>query len=118
MENKHFEIKTIEHKGVKVSVEINYELGTASLVEVDLYGENLSAPPKKWVFAGRTLDHMNGWLLVLQAMTKAVEQCKADLENDLAQKSAFKEKTIERVLKGVAELEVREQKIINKKKKK
>lgn len=118
--SKHLEIKTIEHKGIKVTVQINYDDGTASLVEL---GKQKNHPyaevyvAKDWTFAGRTLDYMNGWLLILQAMTKAVEQCKADLEADLAEKSAFKEKKIERVLRGVAEAEVRQAKIINKRKK-
>lgn len=112
--SKHLEIKTIEHKGVQVTVQINYDEGTAHLVEL---GKQKQAPyqevyiAKDWVFANRTLDYMNGWLLILQAMTKAVEQCKKDLEADLAEKSAFKDKVVERALglRGIANGEVYEE---------
>lgn len=115
--NKHLEIKTIDHKGIKVTVKLDYENGTASLIEILNAHGGMQTPAKKWVFADRTLDYMNGWLLILQAMTVAVQQCKADLEADLAQKSAFKEKKIERVLRGIANAELEQNIKSNKKKK-
>lgn len=112
--NKHQEVKTIKHKGVDVTVAIDYDNGTASIVEVFRQRQAPYAneyQPKKWVFAGRTLDYMNGWLLILQAMTKAVEQIKKDLEADLAEKSAFKESEIERAMElcGITDIEVKEE---------
>lgn len=113
MENKHLEIKTIEHKGVRITLELDYEAGTASLVEFLSKGQYgfLKTQPKKFVFAGRTLDYMNGWLLILQAMNKAVEECKKCLEADLAQKSSFRNKVIEDIsLQGVVNKKVKQKK--------
>lgn len=89
---KHLEIKEIEHKGIKVLVKVDYDAGTASLVERDPSGTGYC--PKKWVFAHRGLDYTNGWLTILEAMTVAVKECKKDLEHKLAEDSAFKNNII------------------------
>lgn len=91
---KHLEIKTIEHKGIKVVLKLDYEAGTASLVDLLHANGDTQSTPKKWVFAGRGLEYMNGWLNILDAMTVAVKECKKDLEHDLAEKSAFKDRII------------------------
>lgn len=83
--DKNLEIKTIEFNGIKVRVKIDYDLGIASLVEPD-------NQPKKWVFASRGLEYMNGWLNIIEAMTSAVKEIKKDLERDLAEKSKFQNK--------------------------
>ena len=88
---KNLEIKTIEHNEVKVTVKIDYDLGTVSLVERSHRGEFVS---KNWLFQDRGLEYMNGWLDILEAMTVAVKECKKELEADLGVKSAFKEEQI------------------------
>lgn len=93
---KNLEIKTIEHKGVKVRFRIDYDNG-----KVDLVDEMNNA--KKWNFSGRTLDYMTGWLNVIDAMRVAIEQCKKDLEADLAEKTKFHEEEIERLEDILAE---------------
>lgn len=80
---KNLEIKTIVHKEVSVRIRIDYDAGTASLLDC----ENNK---KHWVFAERGLEYMQGWLNVVEAMSEAVKQCKKDLELNLAEKSRFK----------------------------
>lgn len=86
---KNLEIRTIEHKGVKVSIKIDYDHGLASIVDAHQGYDN-----KKWVFADRGLEFMNGWQNILEAMTVAVKECKKELEADLAAKSAFTEEQV------------------------
>lgn len=90
---KHLEIRTIEHKGIKVTIKIDYDRGTASLVEengiTDFPWRN-----KMWVFADRGLEYMNGWQNILEAMQVAVKECKKELEKDLAEKSRFTDKQV------------------------
>lgn len=84
---KNLEIRTIEHKGVRVTFRINYDDGTAELVERIDGRWNV----KQWVFKPRGLEYMNGWQDVLEAMKMAVRQCKIALEEDLAMKTVFSE---------------------------
>lgn len=88
---KNLEIRTIEYKGVKVSIKIDYDTGEAALVELGTYED------KKWVFSHRGLGYMDGWLNVLEAMTVAVKECKKELEFSLAQSSAFKDEHIDHI---------------------
>lgn len=88
---KNLEIKTIEHKGVSVTVKIDYDLGTVSLVQRDKSG---SFTTKNWIFQDRGLEYMNGWLDILKAMSVAVEEGKKELETNLAKKSAFTEEQV------------------------
>lgn len=84
---KNLEIRTIEHKGIKVTYRINYDDGTAELVERIDGRWNV----KQWVFKPRGLEYMNGWQDILEAMQEAVKQCKIALEEDLAMKIVFRE---------------------------
>lgn len=74
----HQEIRTIEHKGVKVSIKIDYDEGTATLVEK--IGTNWQG--KQYLFKGRGLEYMNSWICILEAMQVAVEECRGRLEVD------------------------------------
>lgn len=85
---KNLEIRTIEHKGVKVTIRIDYDKGTASLMERSLRGDWVA---KNWLFQDRGLEYMNGWQDILGAMQEAVKQCKIALEEDLAMKIVFRE---------------------------
>lgn len=91
---KHLEVKTVEHKGIKVIIKVDYEAGTASLVEMLNANQQTQYPTKKWGFGNRGLEYMNGWLTILEAMTLAVKECKKDLEWDLAEKSKFRDQII------------------------
>lgn len=89
---KHREVITIKHKGIGVTVDINYEKGIVSLVDT-----NQSV--KKWVFAQRTLEYMQGWLNIMEAMQEAVRYAKIMLENRLAENSRFREEIIKEAMK-------------------
>lgn len=78
---RHFEVKTYAHKGVNVTVEIDYIEGKIALVEKK--GTNhgvVQWGAKQWVFANRTIDYMQGWQNILDAMKYAVEQSTKDLK--------------------------------------
>lgn len=94
---KNLEIRTIEHKGVKVTIRIDYDKGTASLMEY----RNESWKKKEWIFADRGLEYMTGWQNVIEAIQVAVAECKKELEKDFAEKSRFKEEFIEKLAKGL-----------------
>jgi hypothetical protein len=92
---KNLEIRTIEHKGIKVTIRINYDDGTAELVErIDGRWK-----VKQWVFKPRGLEYMIVWQDVLAAMQVAISLCKVELEKNLAEKSKFSEEFINKVEK-------------------
>jgi hypothetical protein len=95
---KNLEIRTITHKGIAVSIKIDYDKGEVSLVDqLDNY------KGKKWLFTKRGLEYMNGWLNVLSAMTFAVEEGKKELEANLGEKSRFSEEFIKKGAKNMEE---------------
>lgn len=59
--------------GINIVVEIDFVMKSVSLVEKD--GTN-----KKWVFAERGAEYMNGWLAILKAMEFAVAEAKKELD--------------------------------------
>lgn len=81
---KHMEVVTLKHKEVSVTVSINYDLGEVSLVEqprrMGYNGNSYLMDSKKWVFAGRGLEYMQGWLDILEAMRLAVKYGQAMLQ--------------------------------------
>lgn len=72
-------IKTIEHNGVKVSVKIDYDLGKVSLVKRTTKFHVNEFPHQEFVFNDRSLEYMNGWLNILEAMKIAIEYGKEEL---------------------------------------
>ena len=85
---KHLEIKTIEHKGVKIALKVDYDDATVSLVEWDDLRDRWEG--KDYLFAGRGLEYMKTWLTILEAMTVAVKEGQKCLEQKLAEDSALK----------------------------
>lgn len=75
-------IKTIEHKGIRVMMKIDYDKGELSFMESN-YGNWQN---KNWVFANRGLEYMQGWLDILDAMKFAVGEGKKELEKDKNEK--------------------------------
>jgi hypothetical protein len=75
------EIKTIEHKGIIVAIKVDYKTGTASIVTTEQY------TPKKFVFAERGLEYMQGWLDIMEAMQEAAKECRRLLEENLEEKN-------------------------------
>lgn len=88
---KHLEIKTIEHKGVKVILKVDYDEATVSLVQ---YITNRGYEVKNWVFANRGLEYLNPWLNILEAMSVAVKEGKKELEAKLAEDSKFRDEVV------------------------
>ncbi len=93
---KHLEIKTVEHKGIAVVVKIDYKAKTISLVESEGYGA------KKWVFATREIEYMQGWQNVLDAMKYAVKEATKDLQAHLDAEAEKKEKMMVMIAKEEA----------------
>ncbi len=78
----NLEIKTYTHKGVNVTVKIDYDREQISLVEKaypdrDWNGEYAN---KKWVFAIREINYMDSWIVILDAMRHAIKEAKRSLE--------------------------------------
>jgi hypothetical protein len=86
----NLKIKTFTFNGIAIRVKIDYDKGLASLVDDQNYN-------KQWCFASRGLEYMNGWLNIIGAMKLAVEEAKKLLEADLAEKSSFDYKMIEKL---------------------
>lgn len=95
---QNLSIRTIEYKGIKVTIKIDYDKGTASLMERSQRGDWVT---KNWLFQDRGLEYMTGWQNVIEAMQVAVKECKKELEKDLAEKSKFKEDLVIRVSKDL-----------------
>ena len=70
---KHLEIETYMYAGVAVRVRIDYDAEHISLLD---QGNGA----KKWVFAERQLEYMQGWQNILAAMKYAIEQATKKLE--------------------------------------
>lgn len=94
---KHLELETYNHKGVGVTVEINYDAGTVSLLD--------KGQAKKWIFAGRQVEYMPGWLNILDAMKYAIQEAETKLLIHQKEKEkTLKEKEIG-LMKAIAEQE-------------
>jgi len=86
---QHLEVRTITTHDIGVTIMIDYDRGTVSLVEQDPINSASLWRGKKYLFTNRELNYMNGWLNILDAMMAAVEEGKRLLEKDLAIRSAF-----------------------------
>ncbi len=83
---KVVEIYGFTHKEVTVTVKIDYKRNEISLLES--YDANSGA--KRYIFGGRGVEYMQGWLNILEAMQEAVKDAKKRYEAELAERSAFK----------------------------
>lgn len=77
---KFFEREEYETNGIKVLVEIDYKNEKISLVE-DIGKGNYV--PKRWVFASREVEYMDGWRNILKAMEHAFTEAEKKLEKHL-----------------------------------
>ena len=82
-------VKRYYYKGIGVNVRLDYANKTVDIVEWDKRKNDYV--PKDFTFTGRTLEYMNGWRLIIQAIDNAVVEAKKELE-------AVKEKETERFL--------------------
>lgn len=95
-EKKHLEIKSYSYLGVNVMVKIDYDGGFISLME------NRDAV-KKWVFASRKVEYMQGWENILDAMKFAIKEAEALLSKHQAAKEKElrrKEQSLARAIAG------------------
>jgi hypothetical protein len=58
--------------GISIVVELDFVKKTVSLTEKD-GGE------KRWVFAGRTPEYLNGWRAIMKSMEYAVEMAQKEM---------------------------------------
>src|SRR5580693_6821106 len=68
--------KVYTKHGISVVVEIDLVNRKMSLVE-----EKGKWQPKKWVFAERELEYMNGWMFILDAMKHAITEASKYLKD-------------------------------------
>lgn len=85
---KGVEIYTFTHKKIDITVKIDYKLNEITLLE------NIYQGAKKYIFAHRGVEYMQGWLNVLEAMQEAIKDAKKRYEAELAEQSAFKDSFI------------------------
>lgn len=78
-------IKTIETNGIKVTIKVDYDAGTVSLVERAT--SDIGYTPKRYLFANRGVEYMQGWLNVLEAQAEAIKVAKKDLEEEQERKN-------------------------------
>ena len=71
-----YEIKDYTLHGVTVRVEIDYTKRQISLVEGD---NRHKFATKKWCFANRGLEYMDGWRNVLDAIKHAITEAEREL---------------------------------------
>lgn len=112
MIKKHLELKTYTFNGVEVTVEINYDEQTISLVEKT---KEMGMPKfykKSWVFAKRGLEYMAGWKEVLHAMEYAIESASNELKSYMAEVQKDKEKEACEILDMATKL-IKDQEKIN-----
>lgn len=89
METIHEVIK-YTHKDIDIYVKINHIKGEVSLVEIKGRSMN-DVKNKGWLFVDRSLEYMNGWQNILDAMKYAIGEATKILEKDLAESSRFKD---------------------------
>lgn len=76
------------HNKIDIYVKIDYLNNKISLKEpVNSFG---GFQIKKWVFAERGVEFMQGWLDILEAMQEAIKDAKLKYEHNLAEESKFK----------------------------
>ena len=76
MQEKHLEIGTYNSNGINVTVQINYDNGTLSLVDGNPAGNFMF---KNYVFRKGDQKQILVWLDVLDAMKKALSDASLEL---------------------------------------
>lgn len=102
---KNIEIKTLETNGIKVTIKVDYDAGTVSLVERAT--SDIGYTPKKYLFANRGVEYMQGWLNVLEAQAEAIKVAKKDLEDEQKRKNDFVTDVLIEATEMVKEREIR-----------
>ncbi len=83
------------HKGIEVTVSIDYARNNVSLVDQ-------TGVCKKWAFGDRSLEYMQGWLDIIEAMEMAVRYAKTQLEQYQREKEKANEKLMIKIHKNAS----------------
>lgn len=79
-------IRTYTNFGIGVTVKIDFDKKTISLVDDQF-------KPKNWKFSDRTIDYMQGWKNILTAIEMAIDEASEDLTIEIEkEKNEFVEK--------------------------
>ena len=98
---KHIEVKTYEHKGITVAVEIDYDEAKITLVEKsdnEFDTNQKTWLPRNWYFNNRGLEYMKGWKKILSAMEFAIDEASEELRVNNEARAAEREMAIGVVL--------------------
>lgn len=98
-------IRKYNYDGVVVFVKIDFENNKVALVERD--GQS-GYSNKRYLFAGRELSYLNGWINVLSCMADAVRRARGDLEK--YQKNLKKQRDDQIINTAIALAEMEEKK--------
>ena len=75
---------TYEYNGIKIGVRIDFRQRRITLTDTDGQGT------KKWVFAKRELEYMDGWRNILTAMRYAIDSAEKVLREYVEQEEVEK----------------------------
>lgn len=78
---KHYEVKSYKHLGIKIRIAIDYDREKISLLD-----QAETSKPKRWLFAERGLEYMDGWQDILSAMKYAIEMATDELRTSVKAK--------------------------------
>jgi len=90
--------KVYEYKGIKVGVRIDFRTRQITLAEHDGRGA------KKWLFANREVEYMEGWRTILHAMEHAITAAEVELRMAIEQEEREKAELMERVALDVRKM--------------
>ncbi len=93
MYQKFKETYSFNHKGIIIWVKIDYRNNRIDIVEPK-DRDCGQFRKKEFIFVGRGVEYMNGWVDILEAVSEAVKDAKKRYEKELAETSKFKEKKL------------------------
>lgn len=71
-------VRAYKYKGIRIILEINYLSKKVSVVEYNHQSKGFV--PKKFLFAERQLEYMEGWKLVFKGLELATDEAIRELE--------------------------------------
>ena len=94
---KNLEIRTIEHKGIKISYKIDFDKREISLVEKN----NQNWQAQQFVFKEGGLEYITGWNNLLEAIQEVLAIAKKELDEEIEiDREEQRVKSIECKLRG------------------
>jgi hypothetical protein len=74
------ELYAYQHKNITIYVDIDYRNSKISLVEPESW-EKTRFKDKQWLFAGRGLAYVQGWMTILDGMKEAIRNAEFKLQS-------------------------------------